>query len=97
MSLSYRQRQLVTAFVFIAKARGGGVRLSELATALTLANNSASVREIVNVLARCKLVRKARMDAEPRRPWRLFADASAQERAGTQSFETWQQRERKGR
>lgn len=91
-ALTYRQRQLVTAFVFLAKCQGRGAKLSELAEALGVSKNSATVGDVTQQLVAMRVVRMERMWSEPHAPWRLWADPIAQERCGQMTIEEWKNR-----
>lgn len=80
-TLTYRQTQLVTLFVSLAKRAGRGATWRELADVLGLTHMSAALRSLVDTLVRYRIVYARRRRDLPRSPWYFFAHSEAWQEA----------------
>ena len=75
--MTYRQRQLVTLFVFLARQGRAGATRRDAALALQLSTTSGYVRTLLDVLVRCRIVSCCRDYSLPHTPFRYYAHDSA--------------------
>lgn len=72
-ALTYRQKQLVALFVFLARRAGAGGTRRDIAAVLGMSHTCPRLRELVDTLTRWRIVTATRAVGEARAPYRYYA------------------------